>query len=109
MMKVISPSNCENEPYKLVCLNQVLDNFTPKIIFLSCHFLTLQEGALNPAGRSCQGDSGGYGGIRENGVATIYGVTSFGPIDNSGLCQQPSAYTDVYAYLGWMNDIMKNN
>ncbi len=23
MMKVISPSSCENEPYKLVCLNQV--------------------------------------------------------------------------------------
>ncbi len=39
MMKVISPSNCENEPYKLVCLNQVLDNFTPKIIFYLVTFL----------------------------------------------------------------------
>ena len=38
-MKVISPSNCENEPYKLVCLNQVLDNFTPKIIFYLVTFL----------------------------------------------------------------------
>ncbi len=69
-----------------------------------------REGAQDPVGNVCSGDSGGYGGITENGQATIYGVTSFTYTNrDTGACVHPSGYTDVFPYMDWIQTTMANN
>ncbi|PRD28887.1 UNVERIFIED_CONTAM: Melanization protease 1 [Trichonephila clavipes] len=55
---------------------------------------------------SCQGDSGSGLFALHDMNYYVLGVTSIGPIDCGS--EHPDAYTDVYAYMDWIQSVVKD-
>jgi secreted trypsin-like serine protease len=60
----------------------------------------------NFAGHPCNGDSGGYLGKKENGVAKVMGVFSFYSDRCTG--RNPTGYVNVYLFVPWIKDVCQN-
>ncbi|XP_018571935.1 uncharacterized protein LOC108911476 [Anoplophora glabripennis] len=73
---------------------------------------TLSEGMicagfLSGGVDSCHGDSGGPLACLDNGLFTLYGITSWG--HRCGFANKPGVYVKVAHYRKWIDDTITNN